>query len=132
MTGTIDTMERDLEQARLVAIIRLADHTNVLDIANTLHQAGVRFLEITVERPEGFASIERVVSALDGRVTIGAGTVLSASVVARVADSGVRFIVTPNTDPAVIQASLDRGLLVLPVRSRRPRWPRRSGPVRVS
>jgi Entner-Doudoroff aldolase len=114
MADIVEVLEHDLERARLVAIIRLADHAHVLDIATILAEAGVRFLEITVERPEGFTSIERVVSALGERVTIGAGTVLSRAAVNRVAGSGVRFIVSPNTNPDVITACRDRGLLVLP------------------
>ena len=110
----VEVMERGLEQARLVAIVRLVDHSNVVEIVGTLCDAGVRFLEITVERPEGFRSIERVVEALGNRATIGAGTVLSVATVAQVADAGARFIVTPNTNPKVIAASCERGLMVLP------------------
>jgi 2-dehydro-3-deoxyphosphogluconate aldolase/(4S)-4-hydroxy-2-oxoglutarate aldolase len=114
MEDSIEMMERGLEQARLVAIVRLVDHTNVVEIATILCDAGLQFLEITVERPEGFRSIERVVAAVGGRATIGAGTVLSTADVARAADAGARFIVAPNTNPAVINAAHERALLALP------------------
>jgi 2-dehydro-3-deoxyphosphogluconate aldolase/(4S)-4-hydroxy-2-oxoglutarate aldolase len=110
----VEVMERGLEQARLVAIVRLVDHANVVEIATTLCDAGVQFLEITVERPEGFGSIERVVAALGDRATIGAGTVLSVADVAKVAEVGARFIVTPDTNPSVIAGGRERGLMVLP------------------
>ena len=114
MAESLDLMERGLEQARLVAIVRLVDHTNAVEIATILCDAGVQFLEFTVERPEGFRSLERAVAAVGHRATIGAGTVLSTSDVVRVSEIGARFIVSPNTNPAVIDATLERGLLSLP------------------
>lgn len=114
MTDSLETMERQLKQARLVAIVRLVNHTNVVEIATILCDAGVRFLEITVERPEGFRSIEQVVAALGDRATIGAGTVLSTADVTKVAEAGARFIVSPDTNPAVISAAHERRLLALP------------------
>jgi len=110
---TLD-LEQRLLRARLVAIIRLADHRNVLEIVETLSSAGVEFLEITVERPEGFDALERVLAEHAGRAVIGAGTVLMANDVKRVADLGAQFIVSPNTDPAVIHAAHDNGLLAFP------------------
>jgi 2-dehydro-3-deoxyphosphogluconate aldolase/(4S)-4-hydroxy-2-oxoglutarate aldolase len=107
-------MERGLEQARLVAIVRLVDHTNAVEIATILCDAGVQFLEFTVERPDGLRSIERVVTAVGHRATIGAGTVLSTTDVMNVAEAGARFIVAPDTNPAVISAAHERGLLALP------------------
>lgn len=114
MADSLDLMERGLEQARLVAIVRLVDHTNAVEIATILCDAGVQFLEFTVERPEGFRSLEQAVAAVGHRATIGAGTVLSTSDVVRVSEIGARFIVSPNTNPAVIDATLERGLLSLP------------------
>jgi len=108
-----DSLDAQLEHARLVAIMRLVDHSNVLEIATTLCDAGVKFLEITVERPEGFRSIAQVVKALGSRAIIGAGTVTSTEDVAKVADIGARFIVTPNTNPAVIQSALELEIMVL-------------------
>jgi Entner-Doudoroff aldolase len=110
----LDELEEKLMRARLVAIVRLADHRNVVEIVDTLCNAGVEFLEITVERPEGFDSLERVLSEHAGRAVIGAGTVLSADAVRRVAALGAQFIVSPNTDAAVIKAAHGKGLLALP------------------
>jgi len=110
----LDELEERLMRARLVAIVRLADNRNVVEIVDTLCNAGVEFLEITVERPEGFDSLERVLSEHAGRAVIGAGTVLSADAVRRVAALGAQFIVSPNTDAAVIKAAHGKGLLALP------------------
>jgi 2-dehydro-3-deoxyphosphogluconate aldolase/(4S)-4-hydroxy-2-oxoglutarate aldolase len=110
----LDVLEEQFMRARLVAIVRLADHRNVVEIVETLCNAGVELLEITVERPEGFESLERVLSEHADRAVIGAGTVLSAVDVRRVAALGAQFIVSPNTDATVIKAAHGNGLLALP------------------
>ena len=45
---------------------------------------------------------------------IGAGTVLCVDDVWRAADAGARFVVSPNTDPDVIHATLKAGLESIP------------------
>jgi Entner-Doudoroff aldolase len=112
--ANLDELEDALDRARLVAIVRLSDHTNVLSIVEALCDAGVQFLEITVERPEGFDSLVRCVENFADRATIGAGTVLSVDSVRRVRDLGVQFVVAPNTDLAVIAACKEDNLLAIP------------------
>jgi 2-dehydro-3-deoxyphosphogluconate aldolase / (4S)-4-hydroxy-2-oxoglutarate aldolase len=92
----------------------LEDHRNVVEIVDALCNAGVQFLELTVERAEGFSSLERVLSSHGDRAIIGAGTVLTVDDVRRVASFGAQFIVSPNTDPSVITAAHELGLLALP------------------
>ena len=111
---SVAQMVDDLEVARLVAIIRLSSHESVVEIAETLVVAGVRFLEVTIERPSGIDALARVVDACGARAAVGAGTVTRPDDVARVADVGARFIVTPNVDPRVIDAAIKRGLMALP------------------
>jgi 2-dehydro-3-deoxyphosphogluconate aldolase / (4S)-4-hydroxy-2-oxoglutarate aldolase len=114
MAPSPQELESGLERERLVAILRLRDHTNVLHIIETLCEAGVKFLEITVERPEGFDSLSKAVKQFGHQVAIGAGTVLSVESVHRVSDLGVQFVVTPNTDAQVIEACQTADLLVIP------------------
>ncbi|HEY1761457.1 MAG TPA: bifunctional 4-hydroxy-2-oxoglutarate aldolase/2-dehydro-3-deoxy-phosphogluconate aldolase [Acidimicrobiales bacterium] len=111
---SLDELQESLLRARLVAIVRLEDHRNVIEIVDALCNAGVEFLELTVERPEGFESLERVLSSHGDRAIIGAGTVLAADDVHRVASLGAQFIVSPNTDALVINTAHELGMLSLP------------------
>jgi Entner-Doudoroff aldolase len=47
-------------------------------------------------------------------MAVGAGTVLDAETVARVADAGASFCVSPNVDEAVIAAAHGAGLAMVP------------------
>lgn len=111
---TIEELASGLERVRLVAIIRLHDHSGVVKIAETLISAGVEYLEVTIERATGLDALQRVANACATTATVGAGTVVRPEDVARAADSGARFIVTPNVNPDVITAAHDQGLMILP------------------
>lgn len=114
MSARQDELEAGLEASRLVAIIRLIEHENVVAIAEALVEGGVRYLEVTVERPEGLESLRHVVEAVGESATVGAGTVVSREVLEKVAECGASFVVMPNVNPEVIRAAHDLDLLALP------------------
>ena len=69
-------------------------------------------------RPDSWKStcdeIARLRERTDGRMSIGAGTVLTREAVQAAADAGAQFIVSPNTDARVISAAKERGLVSIP------------------
>ncbi|MGH8238086.1 MAG: 2-dehydro-3-deoxy-6-phosphogalactonate aldolase [Steroidobacteraceae bacterium] len=98
----------------IVAILRGVQPDQVVGIARALIDADIRIIEIPLNSPQPLASIERLVASVGEHALIGAGTVLSANAVDAVAAAGGRLIVSPNTDPAVIGRTLERGLDALP------------------
>jgi 2-dehydro-3-deoxyphosphogalactonate aldolase len=98
----------------IVAILRGVRPTEVVDIAGALADAGIRILEVPLNSPDALSSIERLAGSADGRMLIGAGTVLTAAAVDDVAAAGATFVVSPNTDPSVIARTLERGLESMP------------------
>lgn len=98
----------------LVAIIRGVRPEEAEDIGEALVEAGFRIIEVPLNSPDPLASIARLAARLGDRALIGGGTVLSADKVAAVADAGGRIIVSPNTDPAVIEAAASQGLVSVP------------------
>src|SRR6187431_1578440 len=97
----------------LIAILRGVRPDDVLDVATALYDAGIRIVEVPLNSPDPFLSIERV-SAMTGRMVCGAGTVLKTEQVDSVVAAGGTIIVAPNTDPSVIRQSLVRGAVPLP------------------
>ncbi len=106
------TLDNDLRIHRLVAIVRLSDHGHALAISDVLVAGGVRFIEVTVEHPDGLASVAAIWARHGRHVHVGAGTVLTAEMAHRVAASGASFIVTPNTNISVIAAAKEASLVV--------------------
>lgn len=101
-------------QCPLVAIIRGVRPEEAVAIARALFEAGLRIIEVPLNSPGPFASIERIAAELDEDALVGAGTVLDPADVARVRDSGGRLIVSPNMNPAVIRATIESGLVSSP------------------
>jgi 2-dehydro-3-deoxyphosphogalactonate aldolase len=95
----------------IVAILRGIGPGDVVDIGKALVAAGIRIIEVPLNSPQALTSIGRLAGS---DALIGAGTVLTASAVDDVAAAGARFVVSPNTDPAVIARALERGLEPMP------------------
>ncbi|MEZ0495073.1 2-dehydro-3-deoxy-6-phosphogalactonate aldolase [Sphingomonas sp. IW22] len=98
----------------LVAILRGVEPHEVVAIGDALVEAGFTLIEVPLNSPDPFASIEALARAHGDRAMIGAGTVLTPEDVGRVADAGGRMIVSPNTDVRVIAETAMRGMASLP------------------
>lgn len=104
------TLEDALGLCPIVAILRGVRPGEVVAIAEALHDAGVRVVEVPLNSPDPFDSLARLVSALGDRMVCGAGTVLSPEDVDRAAAAGGRLIVSPNTEAGVIRRAVELGL----------------------
>jgi 2-dehydro-3-deoxyphosphogalactonate aldolase len=111
-------MSIDLRQALaelpLIAILRGLEPENALPVGQILVDAGFRIIEVPLNSPRPFDSIERLDQALGARALIGAGTVLQPPDVGRVRDAGGRLIVMPYSDPRIIEEAKAQGLICLP------------------
>jgi 2-dehydro-3-deoxyphosphogalactonate aldolase len=106
--------KRHLTQCPLIAILRGITQTEAEEIGAALIEAGLRIIEVPLNSPEPLATIERLARLYDGHATIGAGTVLTIDQVKAVKNAGGELIVSPNTNPKVIEASVTAGLVSCP------------------
>lgn len=98
----------------VVAILRGIAPAEVLAAGHALKAGGIAIIEVPLNSPEPFESIALLAREFGNQLLIGAGTVLSADEVDRVADAGGRLVLSPNFDPAVVLRSKARGLLSMP------------------
>ncbi|KQS02217.1 2-dehydro-3-deoxy-6-phosphogalactonate aldolase [Sphingomonas sp. Leaf357] len=98
----------------LVAILRGITPDEVEAVGDVLVDGGFTLIEVPLNSPDPLVSIERLARHLEGVAMVGAGTVLSTDQVSAVANAGGRMIVSPNTNPEVIAASVSVGLASLP------------------
>lgn len=98
----------------VIAILRGVTPAEVLDIGRALFDGGIRVIEVPLNSPSPFDSIERLAREFGHQALIGAGTVLTAADAERVADAGARLVLSPNFDAAVVQRTKARGLLSMP------------------
>lgn len=98
----------------LVAILRGIRPEEAEAVGDVLVEAGLRIIEVPLNSPDPFDSIARLARRFGDRVLIGAGTVMRAADVDRVAEAGGRLIVTPHADPALVRAAKARGMAAMP------------------
>lgn len=108
------TLIERLRSERIVAILRGRSAERLDAVIDALVDSGVRTLEVTVPTPGALEAIRAAVDRHGDEVLIGAGTVLTVQEADLAAAAGARFLVTPNTDHAVIAHAFRLGLEVLP------------------
>ena len=98
----------------LVAILRGLIPEEAVAIGKAVYDAGIEAIEVPLNSPEPFASIEQLVAALPAAALIGAGTVLTLSDVDDLFQTGGRLLVSPNIDAGVMARAADHGLVTMP------------------
>ncbi|OZC45769.1 aldolase [Rhodococcus sp. WWJCD1] len=106
------TLLDDLRDHRLLGIIRGTDAAASIDTALALADEGVRLFEVSLTSADALRVIETVAARLDGKVQLGAGTVIDPADVARVRDAGATYVVTPAVAPSV-EVAVAGGIPVL-------------------
>jgi 2-dehydro-3-deoxyphosphogalactonate aldolase len=98
----------------LIAILRGLKPAKAEAIGGALVEAGFRIIEVPLNSPEPFRSIEIMANTFGPDVLVGAGTVLDPADADRVRDAGGRLIVMPHSDAAVIERAVALGLACTP------------------
>jgi 2-dehydro-3-deoxyphosphogalactonate aldolase len=98
----------------LVAILRGVRPEETPDIVSALIDSGMTAIEIPLNSPDPFRSIEIAVKISPAGILVGAGTVLTLEAVERLHDIGGRLLVAPNVDPEVIARAWALGMVTMP------------------
>jgi len=98
----------------LVAILRGLKPEETEATVEALLEAGLRAIEIPLNSPEPFKSIEIAAKMAPADALIGAGTVLTVDDVDRLEQAGGRLFVSPNVDVPVLSHAVSKGMVTLP------------------
>jgi 2-dehydro-3-deoxyphosphogalactonate aldolase len=103
-----------MSHRHIIAILRGITPDEAVPVCTALVEAGITMIEVPLNSPNAVDSIGRAASALSEQAEIGAGTVLTPEDVRAVAGAGGTFIVSPDTNPAVIAETVSLGLKSYP------------------
>ena len=98
----------------LIAILRGLKPGETEEVVGALIETGFTAIEIPLNSPEPFRSIEIAAKMAPETCLIGAGTVLTVDDVNRLADVGGRLMVSPNVEPDVISSAAAKGMVTMP------------------
>jgi 2-dehydro-3-deoxyphosphogalactonate aldolase len=107
-------LARVIETMPLVAILRGLTPADAVPVAASLRRTGIVCLEVPLNSPQPFDSIAAIRAKFGEHLIVGAGTVLTSDEVTRAAAAGAQFIVSPNTETKVIEATKALNLASVP------------------
>jgi 2-dehydro-3-deoxyphosphogluconate aldolase / (4S)-4-hydroxy-2-oxoglutarate aldolase len=102
------------EELGLLAVVRGESPEAALEVVGALIEGGVLGIEITFTTPEAPRVIGELEREYGDSILLGAGTVTTREQVEQSAEAGSAFLVSPGSDPDLLPAMLETGLLVLP------------------
>jgi 2-dehydro-3-deoxyphosphogluconate aldolase/(4S)-4-hydroxy-2-oxoglutarate aldolase len=109
-----DQVLEGLLAGKVVAVIRMKDAARLAGAAAALRRGGVAALEVTMTVPGAVEIIRELARTKPPGTFVGAGTVLDAAAAAAVIEAGADFVVSPITDPDMVRACREAGVLVAP------------------
>ena len=106
------TVDEIMRTAPVIPVIVLGDKLNPARLAETLVEAGLPVIEVTLRTPGALQAIKEM-SEVPGAI-VGAGTVLNEAQLARSIEAGIKFIVSPGLTNPMALAARDTGIAFLP------------------
>ncbi len=114
MKSTNEEVSSGVIPEGFIAVLRGVKPDQVEQVGKALFGLGFGTIEVTLNSPEPYTSIEILREKLPPSCLVGAGTVTQVEEVLKVKASGGSFIVSPNLNPEVVKVSLANGLMSIP------------------
>lgn len=97
----------------LVAILRGVTPGEIAGIGEAIHEAGIDAIEVPLNSPDPFRSIETLAKRLP-LALVGAGTVVRSDDVECLHEAGGQLLVSPNVDPDILARASGFGMVTMP------------------
>ena len=111
---------RDVEKNKIIVIMRGFTRDQLLNAVEAMEKGGIRLVEVTFDQT-GKVSDETTASYIralkdrfEGRVRVGAGTVMSEAQVELAYNAGAEFIISPDCCEGVIRKTRELGMVSMP------------------
>ncbi|GAA0733782.1 bifunctional 4-hydroxy-2-oxoglutarate aldolase/2-dehydro-3-deoxy-phosphogluconate aldolase [Clostridium oceanicum] len=109
-----------VHKEKIIAIIRGCEPSICISLAKALYKGGITMIEVTFNQndPQSFnkttEAIQSIAKYFEGKVLVGAGTVLTKEQVNLAARAGAKYIISPNVNKDVIEYTKQLGLVSMP------------------
>lgn len=94
-----------IQQQKVVAILRLKDTSKLLHVMEALLEGGVVVQELTLTMPQAMDLIEAANQRFGDAILLGVGSVLDSIEVQQAVHRGAKFVVSPIFDPRILEES---------------------------
>ncbi len=111
---------KEYAESKVIVVCRGIAEEEIVNVAQAMYDGGIRFMEVPFNQadPSSFAEtarkIKAVREALDGKMHVGAGTVITMEQFEIAKEAGAEIIVSPTMEEDVIVATKAAGLISMP------------------
>lgn len=102
-----------LGRTPVVPVLTIEDAAQAVPLARALVSGGLAVLEVTLRTAAALAAIKAIADAVPDAV-VGAGTVTNAADIGKAVAAGARFLVSPGTSAALVDAFAAAPVAALP------------------
>ena len=88
---------------KVVAVIRLNESDNAIDVVNAIYIGGISSIEITMTTPNALQIIEKLNKNYGDKLLVGVGSVLNKKMTEDSISAGAKYVVSPIFDPEIIE-----------------------------
>ena len=107
------TIDDILRVGPVMPVVVIDDAARAVPLARALVAGGIRAIEITLRTGAALEAIQAIARDVPDAIP-GVGTAVTGADVLAALDAGARFIVSPGSTPALMEAALGSGLPFLP------------------
>jgi 2-dehydro-3-deoxyphosphogluconate aldolase/(4S)-4-hydroxy-2-oxoglutarate aldolase len=93
-----------LADCRVVPVVVINDHTQAVELARVLLEAGIRAIEVTLRTSAALRAIKLIAENVPD-ILVGAGSVRYVTQFDNIAECGARFAVSPGSSNRLIEAA---------------------------
>ena len=110
----------DIEKNKIIVIMRGFTEEQLINSVDAMEKGGIRLVEVTFDQAKTVsdeataANIRALKNHFDGKVIIGAGTVMTEEQVELAYKAGAEFIISPDCYEGVIRKTRELGMVSIP------------------
>lgn len=116
----MNSFVKEFFEKKIIVVCRGISEEEIVNVSKAMYDGGIRFMEVPFNQaePGTFAStankIKLVKEALNGKMHVGAGTVITMEQFEIARNAGTEIIVSPTMEEDVIAATKKAGLISMP------------------
>ncbi|MBQ1211093.1 MAG: bifunctional 4-hydroxy-2-oxoglutarate aldolase/2-dehydro-3-deoxy-phosphogluconate aldolase [Clostridia bacterium] len=116
----MEAFVKEFLEKKVIVVCRGIAEEEIVNVAQALYDGGISFMEVPFDQknPDTFAATARKISAvrkaLEGKMHVGAGTVITMEQFEIAKAAGAEIIVSPTLEEDVVTATKQAGLISMP------------------
>jgi 2-dehydro-3-deoxyphosphogluconate aldolase/(4S)-4-hydroxy-2-oxoglutarate aldolase len=109
-----------VEKSKIIVIMRGMTTEQLINTVEAMYKGGIRLVEVTFDQSKKIPdeqtaeNIRVLTETFEGRVLVGAGTVMSVEQVELAHKAGAKYIISPDAYEPVIKRTVELGMVSMP------------------